>query len=170
MYLSNSQYIDNSKDAVQIIGAAKNIYESSIAFIGSFFTTLVAYVIGIPLMKVVLYFVHRTLKANFTEIDFTSNNISHYIKIRKSYDLFSDIIQEVNVLKSDLEKIKSIPFGFKGLIDKIYKILNLILSHYSDLKDYISKMDYNSIKTSSFEYISEDVLWNKRTKAYKYKL
>jgi len=160
--------IGKSENLVRTIEAARNLYDGILEFIGGFFARLIIVAFGIPIMRVLFFFANRSLKKDFRKLNFESvDNPTDYKEIREAYDRLGVLMKRLGDVKIDP---KEVSFVVRGVIMQINEFENLIKGVHNNLKVFLDRLDDGIEESQSFKYISEEDLWNSRTKAYEYKL
>lgn len=159
-------FINDSEKATNLIVAANNFYNSIKIAFGKIRGTILALVIGIPLILLIWCFlaiiVWRLQKRLNAQIDITLTN---YKDLKNDQYRLNKIAKSLSEMKTI--NMHKIPFVLRGIMRKIRKLSILVNQYRTSLNLAINNLNVVS-DNGLFKPIKEDDLWINRTKVYDY--
>lgn len=121
---------------------------------------------AIPLVWIILWILFKQLKKHHaTNVKINADN---YKNLRKEYDKISKLT--IKIPDSKNLSFKKIPFLLRGITRLVFDIACLINARKDVLKKALDEINANAPSNDILRPISENELWQRRTKAYEYRL
>jgi hypothetical protein len=165
---ASKQFIHDTSVATNFFNGSQRIYSA----LTSVFNKLAILTIGFPIIMflwgVLYYLRNRIIKAsNFSKITLNYNN---YKDLRVQYDTLSGLLSELPNTDKLKQSLHNIPFVFRGIAKEVIFIKDAMIDRHNAIDGVLKSL--NKINTSKSKGlltpVSEDDLWQNRTKVYDY--
>lgn len=161
-------FVHQSQAAVQVILGAQAVYQGLGRFAIAVRSTAVFIFIGLPAIAA-LWLLLRWIRSRLSKVLQTNVQISpvNYPQLRREYDALDSNRQKLQSLQSlDLKKI---PWLLRGVTVQIKKIGDLNDIRLQAVGKALRRLDPKCTPSDyRLQPLSEDDLWQRRTKAYDY--
>lgn len=159
--------------AVGVIAALKDAYSNFLGVANKAFA-MVLVACFIPLLRLFLLYVRKVkVKQFYAQLSLFSSghmDTTGYSHLRTTFDKIGSDLNQLNQFHQiDLKKS---PWIIRGLLKDIQKLIDNLLTWHRQFSDILSALDseIDESGTKFFKIVPESQLWERRTKAYAYKL
>jgi hypothetical protein len=163
-FQSVQTFTQTGRSAADLVWGLRDVYVSLKSLFGKavvFIPTL----FGVGFLRLVLWFLIRKLKKNFsTSFDVTPDNYKS-LKIAQTA-LSSKIALLVNLKQVNA---KNLPFLLRGVFGQTLTILTIVENYNTALENQLTQLDKWDTGDSDFEVVAESALWAMRTTHYDYR-
>jgi hypothetical protein len=169
-----SQSYNDVHHAIGVIAGLKDAYASFLGMANRLFALGLVAVLSTIFFRPILFYVRRVKARRFQAqlMLFSAGRLDSnaYSELRNTFDkISSDLNLLENIHQADLSKA---PWIIRGTIRDIQKLADDLLIWRMQFSDILNKLDSDIDGSSAkyFKIVPESQLWERRTKAYTYKL
>jgi len=122
---------------------------------------------ALPVVWVIFWALFKQLKRRYSaDIQVTADN---YKSLRREYDKLSKLGLDIKIPDSKNLSFKKMPFLLRAIMRLVFDIACLINARKDVLKKALDDINANAPSNDVLRPISENELWQRRTKAYEYR-
>lgn len=164
--LQNEHYQD-AQMVIKFVDGLKNIFVVIKNLFGWFAVSVAAFFVMLPVNLILEYLVYRLRKPKLVALADISSN--EYRQLRLRHDEIGQLLVSLNQVADKLEEEKrKTSFVFRWTINIILKVRSVLVKQYHQNAAAFASLAPKTPAYKGFERLTEEQLWNDRTKSYEY--